>query len=50
VRWWESGEAGTWLRELWSQGQRLAAEELLAEKVGEELDFGVLAAELGGGA
>jgi hypothetical protein len=45
-RWWESGEAGTWLRELWSQGQRLAAEELLAEKVGEELDFGVLAAEL----
>ena len=41
--------AGEWLRELWRQGQRLAAEELLAETTGEELDFGVLAAELSGG-
>jgi hypothetical protein len=45
-RWWESAAAGTWLRELWRQGQRLAAEELLAERLGEELDFGALAAEL----
>lgn len=48
-RWWESPVAGRWLRELWSQGQRLAAEELLAETTGEELDFGVLAAELTAG-
>ncbi len=47
-RWWESGAAGGWLRELWSQGQRMPAEELLAETTGEELDFGVLADELSG--
>ncbi len=47
-RWWESAAAGGWLRELWSQGQRMPAEELLAETTGEELDFGVLAAELSG--
>jgi hypothetical protein len=48
-RWWRSAEAGAWLRDLWREGQRLNAEELLAQTLGEELDFGLLAAELGGG-
>jgi hypothetical protein len=48
-RWWRSAEAGAWLRDLWSEGQRLSAEELLAQTLGEELDFGLLAAELSGG-
>ena len=39
-------EAGRWLRALWSRGQGLSAEELLAEALGEELDFAGLAAEL----
>jgi len=47
-RWFESREAGRWLAELWRQGQRLDAEELLADRLGEELDFAVLAAELTG--
>jgi hypothetical protein len=45
-RWFERPEAGEWLRGLWRQGQRLSAEELAAETLGEELDLGVLAAEL----
>ena len=49
-RWWESERAGGWLRELWRAGQRLTAEEILAERLGEELDFGLLAAELSGSA
>jgi hypothetical protein len=44
-RWFESAEAGRWLRGLWRQGQRLDARELLAETLGEELDFRVLADE-----
>jgi hypothetical protein len=48
ARWFESEHAGAWLRELWREGQRLSAEELLAERLGEELDFSVLAAELAG--
>ncbi len=47
-RWFESAEAGAWLRAAWREGQRLAAEELLAERLGEELDFRLLAAELSG--
>jgi hypothetical protein len=47
-RWWEDEGAGAWLHELWRQGQRVPAEELLAETTGEELDFGVLAVELSG--
>ncbi len=47
-RWYASREAGDWLRGLWSQGQRMDAEELLAETLGEELGFERLAAELGG--
>jgi hypothetical protein len=45
-RWFQSAAAGEWLRSLWAQGQRLSAEELLAETLGEELDFAALAAEL----
>lgn len=45
-RWFEVPAAGEWLRTLWAQGQRLGAEELLAETLGEELDFGALAGEL----
>ena len=44
-RWFARPEAGEWLVGLWRQGQRLRADELLAEVLGERLDFGVLAAE-----
>jgi hypothetical protein len=44
-RWFARSEAGEWLRELWRHGQRLNADELLAEALGEELDFTRLAAE-----
>jgi hypothetical protein len=43
-RWFERREAGEWLRALWREGQRLRADELLAETLGEELDFTTLAA------
>jgi hypothetical protein len=43
-RWFASTEAGEWLRALWRNGQRLNADELLAEVLGEELDFTRLAA------
>ncbi len=42
-RWFASAEAGEWLRELWRHGQRLNADELLGEALGEELDFTRLA-------
>jgi hypothetical protein len=45
-RWFQSPEAGEWLRALWSHGQRLNADELLAESLGEELDFERLARSL----
>jgi hypothetical protein len=44
--WFRRPEAGKWLLELWRQGQRLGAEELLAETLGESLDFDGLASEL----
>jgi hypothetical protein len=44
-RWFESAEAGGWLRGLWRHGQRLRAEELLQEALGEQLGFEALAAE-----
>ncbi len=46
--WFEDREAGDWLRGLWSQGQRLEAEPLLAEATAESLDFDRLASELVG--
>ncbi len=45
-RWSERAEAGAWLRSLWAEGQRLDAEELLADATGRSLDFGRLASEL----
>jgi hypothetical protein len=45
-RWFASSEAGEWLRDLWRHGQRLDADELLAEVLGEELDFARLARAL----
>lgn len=44
-RWFEAEAAGGWLRDLWSQGQRLDAAGLLSETLGEELDLGVLEAD-----
>ncbi len=45
TEWFTQPEAGGWLRGLWSQGQRLRADELLAEQLGEELNLGALAEE-----
>ena len=42
-RWFESAEAGAWLGSIWRNGQRLGADELIAETVGGELDFAELA-------
>jgi hypothetical protein len=44
-RWFSEPAAGHWLRELWQQGQRLRAHELVAEATGDELRFDALAAE-----
>jgi hypothetical protein len=41
-RWFASAEAGRWLKRLWREGQRLDADELLGEVLGEELGFGRL--------
>jgi oligoendopeptidase F len=46
--WFRRPEAGEWLLALWEQGQRLSAEELLGETLGESLDFDGLASELTG--
>jgi hypothetical protein len=45
-RWFAQPAAGAWLIDLWRIGQRLPADELLAERLGEELDLGALAGEL----
>jgi hypothetical protein len=45
-RWFASSEAGDLLRQVWRQGQRLDADELLAELTGEPLDFGVMVGEV----
>ncbi len=44
--WFAVPEAGVWLRSLWRHGQRLDADELLADTLGGELDLAVVAAEL----
>ena len=44
--WFLSREAGDLLRTLWREGQRMDADELLAEVTGERLDFGVMNAEV----
>jgi hypothetical protein len=43
--WFTEPAAGEWLRGLWRHGQRLRADELLAETLGTDLDFTALAAE-----
>jgi hypothetical protein len=47
--WFDEPEAGAFLRELWREGQRLDAAELLAEAIGppsRRLDFGAMLADL----
>jgi hypothetical protein len=44
--WFEQPDAGKMLKGLWSQGQRLQAEELLHELTGEQLDFSILLGDL----
>jgi hypothetical protein len=45
--WFDEAEAGDFLKALWADGQRLQADELLAEVAGGELDFGAMVADLG---
>ena len=42
-RWFTSAEAGEWVRGLWRQGQRLDADQLLEETLGERLELDALA-------
>jgi len=44
--WFAADEAGEWLRGLWANGQRLDADQLLAEAAGLTIDFGALASDL----
>jgi hypothetical protein len=44
--WFDSPEAGALLRNLWRDGQRFRADELLAQLTGETLDFRILLADL----
>ncbi len=44
--WFTNPAAGDLLREIWSQGQRLSADELLGELDGGELDFTVMVDEV----
>jgi hypothetical protein len=44
--WFAQAEAGELLRSLWREGQRLPADELLAEVTGEQLDFAVMLEEV----
>jgi hypothetical protein len=45
-RWFAEPAAGGWLRELWREGQRLGADELLAEALEGGIEFAELAAAL----
>jgi hypothetical protein len=45
-RWFRRSEAGDLLHSLWREGQRLGADELLAQVTGERLDFGVMLREV----
>jgi hypothetical protein len=45
-RWFTRSEAGDLLRSIWREGQRLSADELLAQVTDEQLDFGVMLAEV----
>jgi hypothetical protein len=45
-QWFDEREAGDFLKQLWRDGQRLPAHELLVELTGEELDFSALLEDL----
>ena len=45
--WFTRREAGSLLRELWAEGQKPTADELLAEVAGAELDLGAVAERIG---
>jgi hypothetical protein len=45
--WFARREAGSLLRELWSEGQRMTADELLGEVAGAELDLAAVAERIG---
>jgi hypothetical protein len=45
--WFARPEAGSLLRELWSEGQRMTADELIDEVVGAELDLDAVAERIG---
>jgi len=47
AEWFQRPEAGELLRSMWREGQRLDADELLAQLTGEELDFSVMLEEVG---
>jgi hypothetical protein len=47
IAWFDEPAAGAWLKELWRDGQRLRADELLTEVCGAELDFGAMLGDLG---
>jgi hypothetical protein len=44
--WFTRPEAGDVLRDIWSEGQRLDADELLAQVTGERIDFAVMLDEV----
>ena len=46
LEWFADPAAGALLREIWSQGQRLDADELLAQVTGERIDFAVMLEEV----
>ena len=43
TEWFASRDAGSLLRELWAEGQRPTADELLAEVTGEKLEMEAVA-------
>ena len=45
--WFDERESGDFLKQLWRDGQRLSADELLGELTGAELDFSALLDDLG---
>ncbi len=48
-RWFAEREAGDFLRGLWREGQRLDGDDLAAAVTGEQLDFGVMVADVSAG-
>jgi hypothetical protein len=44
--WFTEPAAGEFLREIWREGQRLDADELLAQVTGERIDFAVMLDEV----